>query len=48
MPLPQRLVRRAPGAPLQGPPQRPLPQLRLEIRGDDIFVVPSMHDEHIA
>ena len=29
------------GAPLQGPPQRPLPQLQLEVRGDDIFVVPS-------
>jgi cytochrome b6-f complex iron-sulfur subunit len=33
------------GAPLQGPPQRPLPQLSLEIRGDDIFVVPS-REEH--
>lgn len=29
------------GAPLQGPPQRPLPQLPLEVRGDDIFVVPQ-------
>ena len=36
------------GAPLQGPPQRPLPQLKLEVRGDDIFVVPSMHHEHTA
>jgi Rieske Fe-S protein len=33
------------GAPLQGPPQRPLPQLELNVRGDDIFVVPSTHHE---
>ena len=36
------------GAPLQGPPQRPLPQLQLEVRGDDIFIVPSKHEEHSA
>jgi cytochrome b6-f complex iron-sulfur subunit len=36
------------GAPIQGPPQRPLPQLQLEVRGDDIFMVPSTHEEHTA
>ena len=36
------------GAPLQGPPQRPLPQLQLEVRGDEVFVVPSKHEEHSA
>jgi Rieske Fe-S protein len=36
------------GAPLQGPPQRPLPQLQLEVRGGEIFVMPSKHEEHSA
>ena len=30
------------------PPQRPLPQLQLEVRGDEVFVVPSKHEEHSA
>ena len=27
------------GRPIQGPPTRPLPRIRLEVRGDDIFAV---------
>lgn len=29
------------GAVLQGPPPRPLPQLNIEIRGNNIFVIPT-------
>jgi len=29
----------ATGAPLEGPPRRPLPRLRLEVRGDRVFAV---------